>query len=218
MKLKFVTQPKDVLVGAALDPIVVQVLADDGTVDVAASAEVELYLLEEVFKGNGKKLKASTPTNGECRFEDVQFDRVGQCLRLRAVAGSEFTDSESFSVQPAPESDAGKNVNYEQKLGDLYRVYSTLGATVQPEIETRRKLAMSLTVAVIAVCSGLAFGCLALMMRIVFLPKGDEKESFDRLVTLIGIVLSQTLYPLATIAIGWYFATRNAEQNSSSQK
>lgn len=99
-----------------------------------------------------------------------------------------------------------------RNLDDLFK---PVGVEREHPDETRAKIARWLTVSVISIAVAIAVCCIAVLLKIAF---GQDISEADKRITLvqslITAVLSQTLYPLTTIAIGWYFAEKLSSNRS----
>lgn len=109
----------------------------------------------------------------------------------------------------------------EEVLGDLNWVTNPqrLGTEVVPSRvitdKTRRWIALYLTIAVIVVSLVFTIVTAMLMWAHGSQPSSTDGEGgvndLDKLMPFVTLVVGQTLYPLTTIAIGWYFAARQNE-------
>lgn len=94
---------------------------------------------------------------------------------------------------------------------------TTLDDSLARADSTRHFIAYILTFAVIAVSVVFALVTAWIMIKIGNQPTQDGKGGvyeLDKVMPFATLVMGQTLYPLATIAIGWYFAARQAENKA----
>jgi hypothetical protein len=100
----------------------------------------------------------------------------------------------------------------EEAVEDL----SELGVKETPPTivdRTRAHIARTLTYATIGSALVLVLALAVLIGRLVVKGEADEKD-IQRIQPLITLLISQTLVPLTTIAITWYFASRSAEERA----
>lgn len=100
----------------------------------------------------------------------------------------------------------------EETVDDL----SELGVKETPPTivdRTRAHIAKTLTYATIGSAIALVGVLTVLLARLAVKATATEEE-IQRLTPLITLVISQTLVPLTTIAITWYFASRSAEERA----
>jgi hypothetical protein len=108
------------------------------------------------------------------------------------------------------------NLDEVEGVGEISEVadLSELGVKeTQPTIidKTRAHIARTLTYATIGCTSVLTLVLTALIGRMAWTGNAQESD-IQRIMPLITLVISQTLVPLTTIAITWYFASRSAEE------
>jgi hypothetical protein len=82
---------------------------------------------------------------------------------------------------------------------------------------TRAHIAKTLTYATIGISGAIGLVLTACVARFAWVGKIEEAD-VQRLTPLVTLVISQTLVPLTTIAITWYFASRSFEEGNKSRR